>query len=88
MNEFDRSLAVVIGINEYHNGIAHLKTAVPDAIASAEILKETYKYELVDSDLDSGAIVNQDATKDKLKTLLIDILPNKIKPTKGDRLLF
>ena len=33
MAEFKRSLAIVIGINEYHNGIARLKTAVPDAIA-------------------------------------------------------
>ena len=33
MSEFDRSLAVVIGINEYQNGIDALQTAVPDAIA-------------------------------------------------------
>lgn len=84
---FDRSLAVVIGINDYRNGIDPLHTAVPDAIAIAEILQKTYKYELVHPNFDSGVIVNQYATKDKLEKLLTDILLNKIKPTKSDRLI-
>ena len=36
MTEFERSLAIVIGINEYNHGIAHLQTAVPDAVAIAK----------------------------------------------------
>lgn len=88
MNGFDRNLAVVIGINDYRNGIAPLHTAVADAIAIAKILKDTYKYTLVNPDSDSEAIFNQYATKDKLKTLLTDYLPNKINPTKRDRLIF
>ena len=88
MSEFDRSLAIVIGINDYQNGIDKLQTAVPNAIAIAEILQKTYKYELVHPDFDSGVIVNQYASKNKLKTLLTDILPNKIKPTESDRLIF
>ena len=87
MNEFERSLAVVIGINKYQNGIAPLQTAVPDALAIAKILQDTYNFQLVHPDFDMGAIVNQYATKDKLETLLRDILPNQIKPTKSDRLL-
>ncbi|MGK7896324.1 MAG: caspase family protein [Xenococcus sp. (in: cyanobacteria)] len=88
MTEFNRSLAVVIGINDYHNGIDSLQTAVPDAFAIATLLQKSYEYQLVHPDSDRGAIVNQQATKSKLETLLKDILPNQIKPTKRDRLLF
>ncbi len=87
MAEFKRSLAVVIGINEYHNGIARLKTAVPDAIAIAEILKDHYQYQLVHPNFKTGVIVNHYATKDRLKSLFTDILPNKIRPTQSDRLV-
>ena len=86
MSEFNRSLAVVIGINDYQNGIDKLQTAVPDAMAIAKILQNTYKYKLIHPEFDSGAVVNQYATKDKLETLLTDILPNKIKPTKSESL--
>lgn len=86
--EFERNLAVVIGINDYKNGIDALQTAVPDAIAIAKILQNTYNYQLIHFDFDTGVTVNQYATKDKLKNLLTDILPNKIKPTRNDRLIF
>ncbi|MEM9273885.1 MAG: hypothetical protein AAGA80_13095 [Cyanobacteria bacterium P01_F01_bin.143] len=39
MSEFDRSLAIVIGINDYQNGIDPLQTAVPNAIAIASYTK-------------------------------------------------
>ena len=87
MTEFKRSIAVVIGINEYHRGIAHLQTAVPDAVAIAKILDNCYEYELVHPEFESGVIINQYATKDRLKSLFTDILANQIKPTEGDRLL-
>ncbi len=87
MTEFARSIAVVIGINEYHSGIAQLKTAVADAMAIASILQDSYQYQLVHPDFDSAVIIDRYATKDKLETLLRDILPNKIKPTQSDRLL-
>lgn len=87
MTEFKRSLAVVIGINEYHNGVARLKTAVPDSIAIAEILKESYQYQLVHPNFETGVIVNQYATGDRLKSLFADILPHKIRPTQSDRLV-
>ncbi|MEM9273881.1 MAG: caspase family protein, partial [Cyanobacteria bacterium P01_F01_bin.143] len=88
MSEFDRSLAIVIGINDYQNGIDKLQTAVPDASAIAEILHQTYKYELIHPDLESEVVVNEYATKAKLEKLFTDILPNQIKPTKSDRLIF
>ena len=88
MRDFDRSLAVVIGINDYQNGIDPLQTAVPDAVAIAELLRDTYEYTLINPDRDSEAIVDRYATKSKLETLLKDILPNKIKPTESDRLIF
>ncbi|MGK7894353.1 MAG: caspase family protein, partial [Xenococcus sp. (in: cyanobacteria)] len=88
MNEFKRNLAVVIGINDYQNGIAPLQTAVRDATAIAKILQNKYNYELIHPEFNSEAIIDQYATKEQLKTLLTDILPNKIKPTEHDRLLF
>ena len=87
MTEFSRSLAVVIGINEYQNGITRLKTAVPDAIAIASILQDSYQYQLIHPDFKSGIIVNQSATSNCLTRLFTKILPQKIKPTKNDRLL-
>ena len=87
MTEFARSLAVVIGINAYHNSIASLKTAVPDAMAIASILKDSYQYQLVHPDGKSGVIVDRYATSDRLKRLFTETLPQKINPTKSDRLL-
>ena len=46
---FDRNLAVVIGIDCYNsNGIHDLKTAVGDAIAIADLLEEEYAYKKTD----------------------------------------
>lgn len=72
--------------NDYQNGIDKLNTAVPDAVAIAVILQNLYEYELIHPDFDTGVIVNRYATKDRLKTLLTDILPHKIKPTKKTRM--
>ena len=47
MSEFSRDLAVVIGINDYQNGIPALQTAQPDADRMAQILEEErYGYEV------------------------------------------
>ena len=77
-NSFDRSIAVVIGINEYQNGIEPLQTPVNDAIAIATILQDDYQYQLVHPSLTSGVIINQHATKDQLTTLFTDILPSLV----------
>ena len=47
MSELKRSLAVVVGINQYINGIPALKTAVNDAQELAQILEEKYQYRVL-----------------------------------------
>ncbi|MFB2834334.1 caspase family protein [Floridanema evergladense] len=81
---FDRNIAVVIGINNYQNGIHPLKTAVNDARAIADLLEEKYEYqEVIRLFPDRG-----EATLAEINQLLFKTLPNKIQPTEGDRLLF
>ena len=63
MPEFKRSLAVVIGIDRYVNGIPELKTAVNDANHLALILEKNYQYQVL-------RLLDEDATKDKLSSLL------------------
>jgi hypothetical protein len=56
----DRKYALVIGINEYRNGIPRLKTAVPDAEAVAGVLEDEHGYEvepLLDAAATAEAIV-------------------------------
>ena len=89
MPEFKRSLAVVIGINQYVNGIPALKTAVNDANKLALILEENYQYKVLQ-------LLDEDATKGKLSSLLAafeeQTLPfpdsNKIHIEADDRFLF
>ena len=89
MHEFNRNLAIVIGINQYQNGIHPLKTAVADALRLADIFHDNYEYNLINPFSQSNtAITDQSATLENLRSLLTDILPNQIKPTKSDRLLF
>ena len=82
---FDRNLAVVIGIDRYKSDSIHdLSTPVNDARALADLLETEYGYEPENVvRLFDGA-----ATLTGLQTLLDDTLPNQLKPTKGDRLIF
>ena len=86
MSEFARSIAVVIGINEYSNGIAKLATAVPDAIEIASILQTNYQYQLIHSSFDSGVIIDSYATQKSIRDLFTELLPQKIAPGKSDRI--
>ncbi|NET46391.1 caspase family protein [Okeania sp. SIO2B3] len=81
---FNRNIAVVIGINNYQNGINPLKTAVNDAKAIADLLEQEYEYQQVIRLFPN----NQEATLAQLNQLLFETLPKEIKPTQGDRLLF
>ena len=65
MPEFKRSLAVVIGINQYdaNNGIPKLETAVHDAKELAFILAKKYQYQVL-------PLLNTDATQSRLDSLL------------------
>ena len=85
---FERNFAVVIGINKYQNEITPLQSAVPDALAIAQILQNIYQYELVHPNFDTGVVINEYATKEQLEVLLTEILPHKIKLTNKDRLIF
>ncbi|MFZ1029853.1 MAG: caspase family protein [Limnoraphis robusta] len=81
---FQRNIAVVIGINNYQNGIHQLKTAVNDAKAVANLLEKEYNYQKVVRLFPEHG----ETTLAALNQLLFDILPNQIKPTESDRLLF
>jgi hypothetical protein len=83
-SNFERNLAVFIGINNYQNGIYKLSTAVHDATALPNILETEYQYQEVIRLFPPHG----EATVKNLKELLSVTLPNPIKPTEGDRLIF
>jgi uncharacterized caspase-like protein len=83
-SNFERNLAVFIGINNYQNGIYKLSTAVNDATALANLLETEYQYQ----EFIRLCPPHGEATVKNLKELLSETLPNQIKPTEGDRLIF
>jgi len=78
MKNFDRKIAVLIGINQYEHGIATLQTAVQDAHNLGELLKREHDYSVVD-------ILDGAATLANLRELLQEKLPAQV--TKDDCLL-
>ena len=81
---FDRNLAVVIGIDRYNSESIHdLSTPVSDARAIADLLETEYEYK-PDNVV---RLFDEAATLTGLQTLLTDTLP-KLKPGKYDRLIF
>ncbi|KYC42703.1 hypothetical protein WA1_15290 [Scytonema hofmannii PCC 7110] len=68
--DFERNLAVVIGINEYSNGIPPLTTPVADAEKLANVLQQTYKYQV-------KILLNSQATLSELNALLADFKNKK-----------
>ncbi len=80
MAEFSQSLAVIIGINNYSNGISSLQTAVNDAKEVARTLKHEHKYDKV------WLLLNEQASLPALQQLLDQILIEHTYP--NDRLLF
>lgn len=85
MYSFSNSLAIAIGINQYQNGIAKLKTAKPDAETLANLLIDKYQYqvELITDDTD------RKPTLKELENLLTKWLPEKLQlPAENNRLLF
>ncbi|MDF5733052.1 MAG: caspase family protein [Rhizonema sp. PD38] len=63
MTSIQRSIAVVIGVNQYENGIPPLKTAVNDAKKLAKILETQYQYQVL-------SFLDTDATYAQLNHLL------------------
>jgi len=80
-SEFKLNLAVVIGINNYQNGIPQLGTARQDAEAIADILKTQYHYQV-------HLLTESQATAQNLKQWLETDLPEAIKQDNPSRLLF
>ncbi|WP_334737889.1 nSTAND1 domain-containing NTPase [Nostoc sp.] len=99
MHKFNRNFAIIIGINDYANGIRELETAVSDAHKLAQIvqkqhqnLKQQYqaqnKYEV-------QLLLNKRVTLSKLKQLIKDFKQGqiafdneKVVVTESDRILF
>ncbi len=83
-SEFKLNLAVVIGINDYRNGVPTLGTARQDAEAIAEILETKYDYQvhLITDTTDTQA------TSKNLKSWLETELPEVLKKVNPSRLLF
>ncbi|MBW4477809.1 MAG: caspase family protein [Tolypothrix brevis GSE-NOS-MK-07-07A] len=96
---FNRNFAIIIGINNYQNGIRELKTAVPDALKLAEIIQkqhETLKPQYqAQNRYKVQLFLNQRANLSQLKQLIADFqkgqisLDNeKVTVTESDRILF
>lgn len=89
MPEIKRSLAVVIGINQYFNKITPLETAVNDAEKLANLLEERYNYQVL-------LLLDKAATQSRLNDLLTTFTDQKlllangkeIQLRKNDRFLF
>ncbi|WP_017315154.1 nSTAND1 domain-containing NTPase [Mastigocladopsis repens] len=97
--KFNRSFAIIIGINNYENGIPELETAVPDALKLAQIIQEQHqnlkqqyqaqnKYEV-------QLLLNQRVTLKKLNQLIEDFKKGqifldkeKVTVNNDDRVLF
>ncbi|MER9217276.1 caspase family protein, partial [Mesorhizobium sp. M0663] len=78
MEGFDRSLAFIIAIDNYSNGVPRLRTPVADAKALAKCLREDHGFE-------TELILNSAATLGGLRTFLSG-LPDRVGG--GDRVLF
>ncbi|MBV7339523.1 caspase family protein, partial [Chloroflexi bacterium TSY] len=75
---FDRSLAIVIGINDYMNGIPTLKTPINDATEFARLLNDEHGYEV--------HLFTQEVTHAVLTTYFTQTLPS-LNLHRQDRLL-
>ena len=64
------------------------KIADFDEVAIAAILKDSYQYQLVYLNFETRVILDRNDMSDRLQSLLTNILPNQIKPTKSDRLRY
>ncbi|WP_413168070.1 caspase family protein [Capilliphycus salinus ALCB114379] len=76
---FQRNLAVVIGINNYQDGVPTLKTPVNDAQTLAKILQTQHDYKV-------DLLLNQQAQRNSFIHLFEEVLPKQI--AANDRLLF
>ena len=80
MHEFPRSVAVIIGIDEYSHGIRPLRTPVNDARALARLLAQKQGYHPI------CLLTNRDASRTGLARFFTQELPGQLGAR--DRLLF
>jgi energy-coupling factor transporter ATP-binding protein EcfA2 len=80
MPKFSRSLAVVIGIDQYRNGINQLQTATNDAREIARLLEKEHKYDRV------WLLLDEKASLQGLQQILDQLLAEHVR--ENDRLLF
>ncbi|NMG06346.1 caspase family protein [Brasilonema sp. UFV-L1] len=97
--KFNRNLAVIVGINNYRNGIPALSTAVPDAHKLAHIIQEQHrklkdKYQ-IQNQYEVQLILNERANLNKLNQLIENFKKGQIafdketvKIMENDRVLF
>lgn len=78
---FNLNLALVIGINDYQNGIPVLGTARQDAEAIADILQSQYRYQV-------HLLTENQAIAQNLQRWLETDLPEVIKQANPSRLVF
>ncbi|NET14298.1 MAG: peptidase C14 [Okeania sp. SIO1H6] len=88
--DFNKSLAIIIGINEYQkeHGISPLKNARQDAQKLAEILQSKHHYRLIHPTQDNQPILDRDVTLENFKILFEKTLPEQLNPNQKNRLLF
>ncbi|WP_019507294.1 caspase family protein [Pleurocapsa sp. PCC 7319] len=77
--KFKRSVAIIIGIDNYQHGIPTLRTAVNDAKKISQILHNYHGYKI-------WGLLDEKATLAKFIRLIEESLPNKI--LESDRLIF
>ncbi|MGB3217171.1 MAG: hypothetical protein WBD79_07195, partial [Anaerolineae bacterium] len=75
MTNFTHSLAILIGIDAYANGIPRLTTAVNDATRLAGLLHDAHGYETT---LLTGAVDGQPVTRERLTALFTEELPARL----------
>lgn len=97
--QFNRNFAVILGINNYKNGIAPLETAVPDAHKLAQIIQEQHrkikdKYK-TQNQYEVQLLLNERANLNKLNQLIENFKKGQIafdketvKITENDRVFF
>ena len=67
--DFEKNLAIVIGINQYSNGITPLRTAAADARSVALLLEQEHGYQVL-------SLLDEEAQLADLKKLIQQTLPN------------
>lgn len=86
--DFHRNLAVIIGINNYSNGIPELETPVADAEELAKILQGNYQYEVLKLLNEKAKLRELSSLLDGFKQKTLHLADKTVQIEKNDRLIF